>query len=166
MAKEINFVRPQEVYDKETKKSVLQYGGYDGKPKKVVMSDSLDADVKGVIDDTFVPNASGNVVFTDSNDNTHELVIAENAGGGGGIIVVATTLGENEVNVTPEQIVTALRAGQPVQYLIGKDGITAGANLFLVSDFHIALGGEAYNINLESGGLTGTHVGNYVTIDK
>ena len=77
---EINFIRPQEVYDVGDNKSKVRYRGYNGKEHELQLAENLASDVEQVVNNDFVPNESGDVVFTDSNNNEHELITAEGFG--------------------------------------------------------------------------------------
>lgn len=75
---ENNFVRPFEVYNVEASKSELLYNSYDGTDHKVQLQENTEKDVQDGINDAFVTNEGGNVVFTDENEVAHELVTAGN----------------------------------------------------------------------------------------
>ncbi len=78
---EINFIRPQEIYDVSNKTSKVAYTGYDGKPHELEVAENLEGDVSEIVNDTFVPNEGGNVVFTDSNETEHELITEDGFAG-------------------------------------------------------------------------------------
>ena len=85
---EINFIRPEEVFTPSTEKARVRYKGYNGTERDIELADNLEGDVSEVINDTFVPNADGNVAFTDSDNVSHELLTAQ---GLGKAQVIATT---------------------------------------------------------------------------
>lgn len=89
MAKiETTFIRPQEVFTPDTGKAKVVYDGYQNNPHEIVLQENLDGDVEEIVNDTFVPNNDGNVVFTDNNETEHELLTAQ---GLGKAQVIATT---------------------------------------------------------------------------
>ena len=71
----VSFIRPYEVVEGDSTK--VKYRGYNG-TQELEVGVNVEKNVEDVINDTFVPNEGGNVVFTDDNDTTHELVIAGN----------------------------------------------------------------------------------------
>lgn len=76
MAKEeINFIRPYEVVEGGVTK--VKYRGYNG-TQELEVGSNVEADTIEIINDVFIPNEGGNVVFTDENETTHELVTAGN----------------------------------------------------------------------------------------
>lgn len=88
---EINFIRPEEVFTPSTEKARVRYKGYNGTERDIELADNLEGDVSEVINDTFVPNADGNVAFVDSDNVSHELLTAQ---GLGKAQVIATTWSE------------------------------------------------------------------------
>ena len=81
MAKiETTFIRPQEVFDVDSKKSKVVYNGYENNPHELELKENLDNDVKAEINEEFVPNDNNNLVFTDSENTEHELITAEGFG--------------------------------------------------------------------------------------
>lgn len=88
--KEINFIRPFEVYTPSTGKSEVKYKGYDGADHNIELGENLEGDVEDVINDTFVTNTDGNVAFTDENNVAHELLTPA---GIGKAQVISTTYG-------------------------------------------------------------------------
>ena len=81
MAKEeINFIRPQEFFTPATNKAKVRYRGYNGREHDVQLAENLDGDVEEIVNDTFVPNNDGNVVFTDENNVAHSLITEQGLG--------------------------------------------------------------------------------------
>lgn len=75
MAKiETTFIRPKELYTPETGETKVVYDGYQNNPHELVVQENLESDVSEIVNDTFVPNEGGNVVFTDNNETEHELI--------------------------------------------------------------------------------------------
>ena len=70
-----SFIRPYEVVEGDSTK--VKYRGYNGTQEIEVVT-NLEKDTTDIINDVFVPNEGGNVVFTDDNEVTHELVTAGN----------------------------------------------------------------------------------------
>lgn len=81
MAKiETTFIRPKELYTPETGETKVVYDGYQNNPHELVVQENLEGDVSEIVDDTFVPNEGGNVVFTDGSDVEHELITKSGLG--------------------------------------------------------------------------------------
>ena len=70
-----SFIRPYEVVEGDSTK--VKYRGYNG-TQELEVGLNVESDTTEIINDVFVPNEGGNVVFTDENDATHELVTAGN----------------------------------------------------------------------------------------
>lgn len=71
----VSFIRPYEVVEGDSTK--VKYRGYNGTQEIEVVT-NLEKDTTDIINDAFVTNEGGNVVFTDDNEATHELVTAGN----------------------------------------------------------------------------------------
>lgn len=81
MAKiETTFIRPKELYTPETGETKVVYDGYQNNPHELVVEENLEGEVSEIVNDTFVPNEGGNVVFTDVNDVAHELITKSGLG--------------------------------------------------------------------------------------
>ena len=70
-----SFIRPYEVVEGDSTK--VKYRGYNG-TQELEVGLNVESDTAEMINDTFVPNEGGNVVFTDDNEVAHELVTAGN----------------------------------------------------------------------------------------
>ncbi|MBR5118856.1 MAG: hypothetical protein IK100_09455 [Muribaculaceae bacterium] len=70
-----SFIRPYEVVEGDSTK--VKYRGYNG-TQELEVGVNVESDTTEIINDVFVPNEGGNVVFTDENETTHELVTAGN----------------------------------------------------------------------------------------
>ena len=70
-----SFIRPYEVVEGDSTK--VKYRGYNG-TQELEVGLNVENDTTEIINDVFVPNEGGNVVFTDENEITHELVTAGN----------------------------------------------------------------------------------------
>lgn len=82
MAKiETTFIRPQEVFTPDTGKAKVIYDGYKNNPHELVLEENLEGEVSEIVNDTFVPNEGGNVVFTDNNETEHELITEDGFAG-------------------------------------------------------------------------------------
>lgn len=81
MAKiETTFIRPKELYTPDTGETKVVYDGYQNNPHELVVEENLEGEVSEIVNDTFVPNEGGNVVFTDGNDVAHELITKSGLG--------------------------------------------------------------------------------------
>lgn len=82
MAKiETTFIRPKELYTPETGETKVVYDGYQNNPHELVVEENLEGEVSEIVNDTFVPNEGGNVVFTDNNETEHELITEDGFAG-------------------------------------------------------------------------------------
>ena len=70
-----SFIRPYEVVEGDSTK--VKYRGYNG-TQELEVGLNVESNTTEIINDTFVPNLGGNVVFTDDNEVAHELVTAGN----------------------------------------------------------------------------------------
>ena len=70
-----SFIRPYEVVEGDSTK--VKYRGYNG-TQELEVGVNVESNTTEIINDAFVPNEGGNVVFTDENEATHELVTAGN----------------------------------------------------------------------------------------
>ena len=70
-----SFIRPYEVVEGDSTK--VKYRGYNG-TQELEVGVNVESDTTEIINDVFVPNEGGNVVFTDENEATHELVTVGN----------------------------------------------------------------------------------------
>ena len=70
-----SFIRPYEVVEGDSTK--VKYRVYNG-TQELEVGLNVESNTTEIINDVFVPNEGGNVVFTDENEATHELVTAGN----------------------------------------------------------------------------------------
>ena len=70
-----SFIRPYEVVEGDSTK--VKYRGYNG-TQELEVGLNVESNTTEIINDVFVPNEGGNVVFTDDNEVAHELVTTGN----------------------------------------------------------------------------------------
>lgn len=70
-----SYIRPYEVVEGDSTK--VKYRGYNG-TQELEVGLNVESNTTEIINDVFVPNEGGNVVFTDDNEVAYELATAGN----------------------------------------------------------------------------------------